>query len=506
MPTLLIVEDDPDQLEIRSLILADAGHQVFGAPTCAEALHLARLHHPALVVMDLRLPRSADGLALIADLRELVPSPRIIVLSGWTADLSTTPDVDAVLAKPVHTPELIKLVARLSATLLLCLFPLAAATIQLDKPAEVIAEISAPVSDWQTLPRIADLLLNGQPKLQLPLVAPRQSVFLGRLPAGRHELALLDATITLSTTTDPVHLHAPVLYERKNAIGKFTDIPLLTYAEQLTENGQRVLQYSVIFSNEDGGTSTRFLMARWGRTTDIEFVYRVFLRPDGTREKAVIQARGHKEILYTGPYENDHPLLIPVTDNNMVAGEGPSAVRYQPAPVKVDLAGASRESVMDRFPFSWQAMTKELLRENKLRPYGVERGEDISDPRNYLYLEFGVKNSLSRVAAMVRLNGESRWRTSNFGVPAAAIERDGWVRSTIELPPGSTKQQVSQIAILCLIADKAKLLGTCEIPAISKVFFLQSDMLPAESFFSTPPNSSVTLRVGEAWTWTLSPK
>ena len=112
MPTLLIVEDDPDQLEIRSLILADAGHQVFGAPTCAEALHLARLHHPALVVMDLRLPRSADGLALIADLRRLVPSPRIVVLSGWTADLSTAPDVDAVLSKPVHTPELIKLPAR----------------------------------------------------------------------------------------------------------------------------------------------------------------------------------------------------------------------------------------------------------------------------------------------------------------------------------------------------------------------------------------------------------
>jgi len=506
MPTLLLVEDDPDQLEIRSLILAQAGHEVFGAPTCAEALHLARLHQPALVVMDLRLPRSADGLALIADLRRLSPSPRIVVLSGWTADLATAPDVDAVLAKPFPTRELLNLVARLSATLLLCLLPLAAAVIQLDKPAEVIAEIAAPVSDWQTQPRIADLLLNGQPKLQLPLVAPRQSVFLGRLPAGRHELTLPHSTITLTTTTDPIQLHAPVLYERKNAIGKFTDIPLLTYAEQLTENGQTVLQYSVIFSNEDGGTSTRFLMARWGRTTDIEFVYRVFLRPDGTREKAIIQARGHKEILYTGPYENDHPLLMPVTDNNMVAGEGPSAVRYQPAAVKVDLQTVSRESVMDLAPFTWQAMIKELLREGKLRPYGVERGEDISDPRNYLFLEFGVKNRQSRVAAMVRLQGESRWRTSHFGVPNAAIERDGWVRTTIELPPGTTKHQVAELAIQCLAVDNAKLLGTCEIPAFSKAFFLKSDMLPADSFFASAPNSPVTLRVGEVWSWTLNSK
>ncbi len=508
MPTLLLVEDDPDQLEIRSLILAQAGHEVFGAPTCAEALHLARLHQPALVVMDLRLPRSADGLALIADLRRLSPSPRIVVLSGWTADLATAtaPDVDAVLAKPFPTRDLLKIVARLSAMLLLCFLSLSAAVINLDKPAEVIAEISAPVSDWQTQPRIADLLLNGQPKLQLPLVAPRQSVFLGRLPAGRHELTLLNSTITLTTTTDPLHLHAPVLYERKNAIGKFTDIPLLTYAEQFTENGQTVLQYSVIFSNEDGGTSTRFLMARWGRTTDIEFVYRVFLGPDGTRTKAEIQARGHKEILYTGPYENDHPLLMPVTDNNMVAGEGPSAVRYQPAAVKVDLTRVSRESVMDAFPFTWQVMTKELIREGKLRPSDAERGEDISDPRNYLYLEFGVTNNLSRVAAMVRLKDESVSRTSHFGVPGAAIERDGWVRTTIELPPGTTKEQVAQIAILCLVADKAKLLGTCEIPAITKAFFLNPDMLPAPSFFATPPDKSVTLRVGHAWTWTLNSK
>ena len=34
-------------------------------------------------------------------------------------------------------------------------------------------------------------------------------------------------------------------------------------------------RYSVIFSNEDGGTATDRLMATWGRTTDIEFVYGV---------------------------------------------------------------------------------------------------------------------------------------------------------------------------------------------------------------------------------------
>jgi CheY-like chemotaxis protein len=506
MSTLLLVEDDPDQLEIRSLILEQAGHQVYGAASAAEALALAREHQPSLVVTDLRLPRTADGLALIEALRALRPAPRIVVLSGWTADLATAPDVDAVLAKPVRTPELIHLIARLSAALLLGWLPLAAETIALKEPAEVLAEVTAPVADWQTQPKIADLLVNGQAKLQLPLVAPRQTVFLGRLPAGRHEVTLAGASIRLSTTTDPVHLHTPVLYERKNAIGKFTDVPLLTYAEWLREESQKVLQYSVIFSNEDGGTSTRFLMARWGRTTDIEFVYKVYFRADGTKEKAIIQGRGHKDLVFTGPFEDSHPLLMPVTDNNMVAGEGPSAVRYQPAATLVELQTASRESVMDGAPFTWQVMTKELIREGKLRTFGTERGEDISDPRNYLYLEFGVKNQQSRVAAMVKLRNEPKWRMSHLGVPGAAVERDGWVRTTIELPPGTSAKDVAEIGIQCLAAERAKQLGRCEIPALTKAFFLRPDMLPGESFFTSGAHAPIGLRVGEAWSWTLSSK
>jgi CheY-like chemotaxis protein len=506
MPKLLLVEDDPDQLEIRTLILEQAGHHVYGAASGPEALALARAEQPALVVMDLRLPRTADGVALITALGALTPAPRIVVLSGWTADLATAPEVDAVLSKPVRTPELIHLIARLSAGLFFFLLPLAAARLQLAEPAEVLAEISAPVADWQTQPKIADLLVNGQPRLQLPLVAPRQTVFLGRLPAGRHEVTLASATVRLTPTTDPVHLHAPVLFERKNAIGRFTDVPLLTYAEWLTENGQRVLQYSVIFSNEDGGTSTRFLMARWGRTTDIEFVYKVYFRADGTRDKAIIQGRGHRDIVFTGPFEGDHPLLMPVTDNNMVAGEGPSAVRYQPAAALVDLRAASRESVMDQAPFTWQAMTKELLREGKLREYGVERGEDISDPRNYLYLEFAIRNRLSRVAAMVQLRNEARWRLSHFGVPGAAIERDGWVRTTIELPPGTRAADVTGLGFECLAAERARQLGQCEITARGKAFFLGTDMLPAEPFFRSGTGAPIPLRVGEAWTWTLNSK
>src|SRR5207237_744603 len=84
--------------------------------------------------------------------------------------------------------------------------------------------------------------------------------------------------------------------------------------------------------------------------------------------KATIQARDHKEIEFTGKRDGAHPLLTPVTDNNMVAGDETSPVRYQIPPMLIDLTHYPREHVMDENPITYQVMAKELVRENKLRP------------------------------------------------------------------------------------------------------------------------------------------
>ena len=66
---------------------------------------------------------------------------------------------------------------------------------------------------------------------------------------------------------------APFVYARPNTVGRFTDLPVLMWYEvQRTPRGKQ-FRYSVIFTNEDGGTATDRLMATWGRTTDIEYVY-----------------------------------------------------------------------------------------------------------------------------------------------------------------------------------------------------------------------------------------
>ena len=521
MARILIVDDDPDQLELRQLLLENAGHGVKPAATTEEAIRLFNEWNPAVVVMDLRLPSLAEGLRLIRGIRSSAAPTKIVVTSGWPADLSGREEskmIDHLMPKPVATSKLLRL---LSILVLMCV-SLCAAEITpftVSEKSEMIAEVElvSPGADWARTGReaaLAELRLDGEKTIHIMTYAGdqphRYKVLLGELSAGNHSLSiirnelysapgagLIVRGVTFHKAADrDVAANTPFLYARANTIGKFSDIPLVVYCERLVENGVPVLQYTVIFSNEDGGTSTRGLMARWGRTTDVEYVYRAF--PD----HATIQARGHKEVVYDGPRDGRHPLLMPVTDNNMVAGEGPSPIRYQIPAVMADLTKASREQVMDDYPITWQVMAKELIREEKLRPFGVVDGEKISDPRNYLYIEANVNVRGGRIAAMTRLKGDMRWRLANLGRFDLAIERSGWIRTTVELPPGTRPEQVGEIGFQCL-AEKAP--GMCGVDSVRQAFLLGQDYLPRSSLFSTPAGRT-EFASGEAATWTLKSK
>ena len=111
MARLLLVDDDTVGLDLRKLILERAGHQVSSASDPVRARVLFSETLPETVVLDLRLPEAADGLALIREFRGAAPGIRIIVLSGWPLDLQGTPEaamVDWVLAKPIRTASLIR--------------------------------------------------------------------------------------------------------------------------------------------------------------------------------------------------------------------------------------------------------------------------------------------------------------------------------------------------------------------------------------------------------------
>ena len=235
---------------------------------------------------------------------------------------------------------------------------------------------------------------------------------------------------------------APILYARPNTVGKFTDLPILMWYEVAPTSRGRQYRYSVIFTNEDGGTATDRLMATWGRTTDIEFVYGVEIDGDGRVLAEEFQGPGHEVPPFRGRHEGRHPLLWVSTDNNMVSESGPTEIRYAPAPERFDLTNASREAVMDRHPWSYALASGEMRREGKIKDEGPGHNT-IPDPRRFAFLEACGEVGRSALAFEVEVRGS--WIASDRGRPQYRIVRDGCFRAAIPLPAGAQARDITAV-------------------------------------------------------------
>lgn len=514
MANVLLVDDDTEQLMVRRMILERHGHNIRCAGSLEEAMQLDALHSPDCVVMDLRIPSAEQGRTLLEELKAQRPERPVLVLTGFPQDLEGTaaaPLAAALLRKPIRSESLLAAIARFAVLLLAVLMPAGASDFTFDVPdpvAELIAtlQLEASGADWAVAGReaaLARISVDGVPVHHVWAFAENPqpvSVFLGRLPPGRHTLKVerdarsagsaglnvRSAEIRAVTAGDPEYqrlANAPVLFARSNTVGKFTDVPMLMYVTDLSEGAFRLLEYTVIFSNEDGGTSTRNLMARWGRVTDIEYVYRVWLDAKGRVVKTLIQTRGHKDVPYTGQKFHQHPYLQPVTDNNMVepASADAAPVRFQLAPFHADLSNGSREVVMDRHRFTYTVSEKELVREEKLRMPMSLADELIAPPSNYLTVEMKLALEDGAVQALALLKHGHLWYGSATGRDTNFIDRNGWVRVTIELPSDTKTADISSLAVECAIAKPPKDVkpaasAVCGIEAFGRVFLHGEDV------------------------------
>jgi len=98
-------------------------------------------------------------------------------------------------------------------------------------------------------------------------------------------------------------------------------------------------------------------------------------------------------------------------------------------------------------------------------------------------VEMRIVNKESRLAVLVRLEGENFWRSSHLGFHDLAIERSGWIRTAIELPPATQPAQAAEMAFQCLPEVKTDGGGQCRIESIGKLFFLDARQRPTESFW-----------------------
>lgn len=101
---ILLIDDDPDVIEVVSEFLGAVGYRVDTALTPEQALGLVALHDYDLVLSDQRLPR-IPGALLATELIRCQPTlaRRIILVTGELEPVATLPvirkpfDLDAVL-------------------------------------------------------------------------------------------------------------------------------------------------------------------------------------------------------------------------------------------------------------------------------------------------------------------------------------------------------------------------------------------------------------------------
>ncbi|MCI0436611.1 MAG: response regulator transcription factor [Gemmatimonadetes bacterium] len=109
--TILIVEDDPGLRRVFRVMLETAGYRVHEAGTAKQALESARLHAPALVLLDLGLPDAA-GLDVARAIRSASgpTTPRIIAMTGRSGAIVRARILDAGcddhVVKPIEPGEL----------------------------------------------------------------------------------------------------------------------------------------------------------------------------------------------------------------------------------------------------------------------------------------------------------------------------------------------------------------------------------------------------------------
>jgi DNA-binding response OmpR family regulator len=109
---ILVVDDEPDLVELVAFNLEAEGYQVITATNGMEALNRARAILPDLIVLDLMLPE-LDGLSVCEILHRLpstAPIP-IIILTAWKSEITRVIGLEAganeYVTKPFSPRELV---------------------------------------------------------------------------------------------------------------------------------------------------------------------------------------------------------------------------------------------------------------------------------------------------------------------------------------------------------------------------------------------------------------
>ncbi len=108
---ILVIDDEQMILDMLDQVLSAAGYRVHTAVGGQEALELYERHPVNLVLTDIRMP-GIDGYRLLQKIKAKNAEARIVLMSGYSNDLSITEAIelgaDEFIVKPFRGHEILE--------------------------------------------------------------------------------------------------------------------------------------------------------------------------------------------------------------------------------------------------------------------------------------------------------------------------------------------------------------------------------------------------------------
>lgn len=111
-PVVLCIDDEPNLLTIRQLVLAAAGYEVIATTDGSSGLALFKEHQVDLVILDHFLPDKPGG-EVAAEMKRLNPEVPIILMTGLLDPPEGAEHADMFLTKGLPVADFVARVARL---------------------------------------------------------------------------------------------------------------------------------------------------------------------------------------------------------------------------------------------------------------------------------------------------------------------------------------------------------------------------------------------------------
>ena len=110
--TILVVDDEPEQLRLCSTILTRLGYRAFTAQSGEEALKLASQQYFDLILLDIVMPHGMDGLQTYVELRRVQSQQKVILCSGYLREEEVNKATSLGMKRFLHKPYTIDALAR----------------------------------------------------------------------------------------------------------------------------------------------------------------------------------------------------------------------------------------------------------------------------------------------------------------------------------------------------------------------------------------------------------